>query len=360
MKINKSLINLSHLFLSIVILTLSLFVSGKAKANDGTIELYAKIHFSIDRAHDGQDDALSLSNNSTRFGLQGEHNIEEGPDFVWRLEQKVYLDESGGRFGNPAYAGFKGNMGRVLAGFIDTPYKSFISKFNVMDDSIADVRSIMGYTAMGANATDNLNVRARNAIFYEYKWIKYRIAVLYSAEKDDSGTTTGVDDNSEDGYSASFDFIDDHLSLGMAAESWNGSKQLRGLRLGGRYKKGDYGYGLIWERIDSPYDPDYRRDAYAFDIGYSYGKANRLKFQYQVAQSSEGVTDSGARMLSIGNYYQLDKAITLYVNGVRLNNEANAKYRLGTSGHGDIVAPAYGKDSWAISFGVIYKIAKLF
>jgi len=328
-------------------------------------ELYAKVHLSIDMADDGQEDMVSLSNNSSRFGLQGKHLINSKTEFLWRMEQKVYMDESEGRFGNPAYAGFEGRLGRILAGFIDTPYKSFVSKFNVMDDTVADVRSILGYSPLGAYETvdvpaDNMNVRARNAVFYDRAWSDYRVALLYSMEKGDDGTASGLDDNDNAGISGSFEYATDKIKLGMAAENWGGGQELQGIRIGGRYEWRGYDFGLVWEQIDSSINPDYCRDAHAFDVGFNLDEANRLKIQYLTAESSEGLPDSSARMLSIGSYHKLDSAMSLYLIATSLENDVNAEYRLGTSGHGDIIAPLAGDDIWAVSFGLIYKVAKQF
>ena len=56
----------------------------------------------------------------------------------------------------------------------------------------------------------------------------------------------------------------------------------------------------------------------------------------------------------------IDSAISLYVIVTSLENGGNAEYRLGTSGHGDIIAPLAGDDVWAISFGLTYKMTKQF
>ena len=356
-----------NFFVASLLLIIPLLITGSNALATGSdnFELYAKVHLSMDIADDGQDKSVSLSNNSSRFGLQGKHSIKNETAFLWRMEQKVYMDESGGRFGNPAYAGFEGRLGRVLAGFIDTPYKSFVSKFNVMDDTVADVRSILSYSPLGAYEAvdvpaDNLNVRARNAVFYDKAWSDYRVALLYSMEKGDDGTISGMDDNDKAGMSGSFEYEADKLKLGVAAESWDGGQELQGIRIGGRYDWRGYDIGLVWEQIDSSINSDYCRDAYAFDVGFDLDEANRLKIQYLTAESSDGLPDSGASMLSVGGYHKIDSAMSLYLIATSLENDGNAEYRLGTSGHGDIIAPLAGDDIWAVSFGLTYKMAKQF
>ena len=356
--------NISSFVAKPLLITLFLITSSMATENSG-FELYAKVHLSIDMADDGQEEMVSLSNNSSRFGLQGKHLINNETAFLWRMEQKVYMDESGGRLGNPTYAGIEGGLGRVLAGFIDTPYKSFVSKFNVMDDTVADVRSILSYSPLGKYEAvnvpaDNMNVRARNAIFYDRKWSNYKLALLYSMERGSKGTASGMDDNDERGISGSFEYGSDKLKLGVAAENWDGGQALQGLRIGGRYQWRGYDFGLVWEQIDSSINPDYSRDAYAFDIGFNLDETNRLKIQYLNAKSSDGLPNSGASMFSIGSYHKIDNTMSLYLIATSLKNDGNAEYRLGTSGHGDIIAPLAGNDAWAVSFGLTYKMTKQF
>lgn len=359
--------NINSFVARLLLITLFLLsCSNNVLSNESDgFELYAKVHLSIDMADDGQKESVSLSNNSSRFGLQGKHPINNETAFLWRMEQKVYMDESGGRFGNPAYAGFEGRLGRVLAGFIDTPYKSFVSKFNVMDDSVADVRSILSYSPLGEYEAvdvpaDNMNVRARNAIFYDKEWSNYKLALLYSMERGDEGIASGIDDNDKAGISGSFEYELDKLKLGIAAESWDGGQALQGIRIGGRYEWRGYDFGLVWEQIDSSTNPDYSRDAYALDVGFNLSEANRLKIQYLTAESSDGLPNSGASMFSIGGYHKIDNAMSLYLIATVLENDENAAYRLGTSGHGDIIAPLAGGDVRAISFGLTYKMAKQF
>ena len=83
-----------------------LVISSNALATESDdFELYAKIHLSIDMADDDQEESVSLSNNSSRFGFQGKHPINNETAFLWRMEQKVYMDESGGRFGSTCLKG---------------------------------------------------------------------------------------------------------------------------------------------------------------------------------------------------------------------------------------------------------------
>jgi len=336
-------------------LVTALLISTYAQAEEG-FDFYAKLHMSVDGSSDGDSNETSLSNNSSRFGFQGRHQASPDIRFYWRMEQKVYVDESGGRFGNPTYAGLETDYGSVQAGFMDTPYKSLVSPFNIMDDTVADVRGIFGYSALGEDATRNLNVRARNAIMAQKHFDALAFSALYSFDYLADGTVNGQDDNSYAGYSVSLVYRKDQLMLGIANERWLDEVGLKGVRAGGRYDFGVLNSGVILETIDANQIAAYRRQAAAIDVQYRTGERNIAKVQVGHASDYEGSSESGATQTSIGDYYSASDHLIFYLIYSRINNDRNARYRLGTSGHGDIISPAYGNDPWVISLGLSYRL----
>lgn len=323
---------------------------------EDNVDFYTKIHLSADYASDGDTTQNSLSNNSSRFGFQGTHQATPELGLYWRLEQKVYVDESSGRFANPAYAGLETQYGKVQAGFMDTPYKSLVSPFNVMDDTVGDVRGLIGYSALGEDATRNLNVRARNALMAQKRFRDMELSVLYSFDYLAEGTSSGQDNNDYAGYSASLVYRKDKLLLGVANERWLDNEGLSGVRLGARYDFGAFNTGLILERMDAANNAAYRRNAAAVDLQLPFSKQNTAKFQVGFAGDYEGTSDSGASQFSIGDYHSVSDDLTFYLIYSQINNDTNARYRLGESGHGDIISPTYGNDPWALSLGLSYRL----
>lgn len=337
------------------VVSLLLMTSSATFAED-TVDFYTKIHLSLDAASDGSSQQGDLSNNSSRFGFQGSHQATPELDFYWRLEQKVYVDESDGRFANPAYAGIEGRFGKLQAGFMDTPYKSLVSPFNIMDDTVADVRGILGYSALGVDATRNLNVRARNAIMAQTQLAGVTLCALYSFDYLAEGNTSGLDNNDYSGYSASLVYKDGRWLLGGAIEQWQDSEAIKGIRLGVRHDFGPWNAGLIVEQSDAELTAAYRHQAAAVDLQYPFGVRHTARLQLAVADDYEGVADSGARQFAVGDYYAASEALQFYLIYSQLENDINAKYRLGTSGRGDIIAPIYGDDPWALSLGFSYRL----
>ena len=79
--------NINFLVASPLLVTVLLIIGSNALANEnGGFELYAKVHLSIDMADDDQKESVSLSNNSSRFGLQGKPPINNETAFLWRME----------------------------------------------------------------------------------------------------------------------------------------------------------------------------------------------------------------------------------------------------------------------------------
>lgn len=337
------------------VISLLLMTSSATFAED-TVDFYTKIHLSLDAASDGTTSQSGLSNNSSRFGFQGTHQVRPGLGLYWRLEQKVYVDESDGRFANPAYAGLEGAYGKFQAGFMDTPYKLLVSPFNIMDDTVADVRGILGYSALGADAGRNLNVRARNAIMVQKDVDRLSLSALYSFDYLAEGSSSGIDNNDYSGYSASLVYRDEKWLLGMAIEQWQDSEAIKGVRMGARYDFGSWNAGFIVEQIDAALTAAYRRQAMAIDIQYPFAERHTAKLQLAMAGDYEGVADSGATQLALGDYYAASDALNFYLIYSRMENGENAKYRLGTSGHGDIITPVYGADPWVLSLGLSYRL----
>lgn len=323
---------------------------------DDNVDFYTKIHLSADYSSDGDTTQTSLSNNSSRFGFQGTHQATPELGLYWRLEQKVYVDESNGRFANPAYAGIDTRYGNVQAGFMDTPYKSLISPFNIMDDTVGDVRGLLGYSALGVDATRNLNVRARNALMAQKRFNNLELSVLYSFDYLAQGTSSGQDNNDYAGYSASLVFKNDKWLLGIANEHWLDNEGLSGVRVGARYDFGRFNTGLILEQMDASTIAAYRRNAAAWDLQYPVSGKNTAKFQLGYADDYDGMSNSGARQFSIGDYHRVGDDLTFYLIYSQIDNDINARYRLGESGHGDIISPLYGDDPWALSLGLSYRL----
>ena len=146
----------------LIILAMSAGIASPGIANavqvaGDALEVYGKAHVSID-AVSAKDSAnkdvnnLSLSSNSSRLGFKGEAPVGSMTGF-YKIEGSISFanGDSGSAIAHrAAYIGIKGDMGSVLTGYRDTPFKDIRGKFDLFGDTVGDGRNIFG-TLDGSN-----------------------------------------------------------------------------------------------------------------------------------------------------------------------------------------------------------------
>ncbi len=327
------------------------------------LELYGKAHVSLDYSDPdatGEDSQFSVSNNSTRIGFKGEHEINPTMMLLWQYEQNVDIAESGdgSRFGSRnSFLGLKGRFGQVLAGHYDTPSKSLGSSWAMFSDTIGDRRAILGAYSDGYG--NDLNDRAENAILYSNQFDALELRAMYSADPYSDNVSGGQDNNDNDLTSVSLTYNANQLIVGAALEHWsldpeNQAEEINNLRLTATYTLDQLQFGAIYESTDSD-DTTYDRDAYGVNAKYRFDEALDMRVQYLVADDHSGQADSGAQHLALGVFNQLDKATQIYAAYTLTDNDANANYQGIDGGHGDELTTDAGGSPSAISVGAVYK-----
>jgi predicted porin len=334
-------------------------VTGKA------LEIYGKAHVSLDSVS-GYDTAttkasnLSLSSNSSRIGFKGEAPIGSFTGF-YKVEGSVSFgngDTSTGYDHRAAYAGIKGGMGSILAGYRDTALKDVRGKFDVFGDTVGDARNIIG-SVQGSNYFDK---RAKNAIMYSTpKTGGFQANLMYStAWTGDATAQAGQDNNNESLSSVNLLYSADALSL---AAAWEQQKFVDGTtgetndkatatRLVGAYDMGSMRIGLIYENLDDDNSTALRRSAYGANIVFKVGEG-KVKLQYIKAGDTDAGSDTGATEVALGYDMKLAKNASAYVAYSKISNDANASYVMG-NGHDQKYTTTAGQDVSAVSLGFIY------
>ena len=134
--------------------------------------VYGQARVSIDMANDGAvTNAQSnnqLNSNFSRLGFKGSEDLSGGLSVLWQMEGTVGMDTGAigtsttSFFDRNTYVGLKSNdMGTVLLGRYDTPYKSSTRKLDVFIDTAGDNRKPMGVQMMSVHDT-----RPGNSIVY--------------------------------------------------------------------------------------------------------------------------------------------------------------------------------------------------
>lgn len=324
------------------------------------LELYGKAHLSLDYSDPdvtGEDNQFSVSNNSSRIGFKGEHDISDDLTMLWQYEQGVVLDSGGGEFATRnSFLGMRGRLGELRAGHHDTPSKSMGSSWGLFSDTNGDRRAILGaYSGYG----NVLNDRADNALLYLNRFSGLELQVMYSASNPSEDVSGGLDDNDSDLGSVSLSYNAGPLTLLGAVETWsldpeNSAEEVDNIRLGAVYTMERLRFGAILESTDSD-DAVYNRDAFGVNAAFGVSDATDIRVQYLMADDYEGVSDSAASQLALGVFSQLDSATQLYAVFSMTENDDNAEYQGIDGGHGDELTTEPGGSPSSISVGAIYK-----
>ncbi|MFO7593052.1 MAG: porin [Pseudomonadota bacterium] len=324
------------------------------------LELYGKVHLSTDYSDPDvadEDSQTSVSNNSSRIGFKGRHQINEQTALLWQYEQGVEIDDGGGEFATRnSFLGLKGSLGELRAGHHDTPSKALGSRWGMFSDTVGDRRVILGaYSGYG----NSLNDRADNAILYINTIDAFELQAMYSASNQADGVSGGLDDNDSELGSMSVAFSSDQVMIGAAVERWaldpeNAAEAVDNIRLAASFSLNALTLGAIYEMTDSD-DDVFNRDAFGVNAAYQITNATDLRAQYLVADDYENVEDSGASQLAVGVFSQLDKATQIYAAFTTTDNEDNATYQGIDGGHGDELTTGPGGSPLSVSLGAVYK-----
>ena len=336
-------------------------VTGQAVELAGKkLELYGKVHLSLDSSDpdvSGEDTQTSVSNNSSRIGFKGEHQVSKATKLFWKFEQGVDVAEGGGEFAKRnTYLGIKGNWGEVLMGHHDTPSKLVGSRWGMFSDTVGDRRAIFGaYSGYG----NKLNDRGENALLYRNHFGDLQLQAMYSASNPSTDVSGSLDDNDTDITSVSLTYKNDNLTVAAAVENWsldpeNSAEEVDNLRVAASYKIDQLKLGAIFESTDSN-DDVFNRDAYGLNVSYKLNKQTDLRAQYMVADDYKNVDDSGATQLAFGVFNKLDKVTQVYAVYTSTDNDDNAQYQGIDGGHGDELETVAGGDPSALSVGIVYK-----
>ncbi len=338
-------------------------IANAAQVAGDALEIYGKAHISLDSvsAKDsaGKDISnLSLSSNSSRLGFKGKAPVGTMTGF-YKIEGSISFANSGGTIDHrAAYAGLSGDMGSILLGYRDTPFKDIRGKFDLFGDTVGDARNIIG--SIGGNIFDK---RAKNAIMYTTPKSAVQANIMYStAWQGDTTAQAGQDNNNNSLISANVLYKADALSLAAGMEKQKHVDTTTGdtthtgtaTRLVGTYNMGDMRVGLIFENLDDDKSDSLKRSAYGANFAMKTSAAGKIKVQYIQAGDTKAISNSGATEIAVGYDYKLDKISSTYVAYSSVSNDTNSAYVMG-NGHDQKYTTAMGKNVSALSAGYIIK-----
>jgi predicted porin len=336
-------------------LTLSPVAGADVALAGQTLEAYGKLDLSVDLSDTdtpGDSSDLSVSSNESLLGLKGQHDINPDLRLVWQLEQGYRTDEGGGEFASRnTFAGFSGHsFGTVLLGYYDTPFKTVATRWDVLDTTVGEARSVLG---AGSVNGDVMNQRAKNAIVYLNTFGALEVQAMYATAAQD-GPAPGVDDNDNDLFSAAVWYDLGLLQLSLGYEDWSnlqGAGDVNGLRLAATHQvTRDGRVGLIFETISADDLEDLDRSVAGVNGSLRVG-AYTYAAQVLIADDSDAAGDSGAIKFGLGVTRQLDAQTRIYAAFGMTDNDDNAQYAAVSGGHGDVVGTSPGGTPNSFSAG---------
>jgi predicted porin len=319
---------------------------------------YGAFKLSLNSIDDGKDSNLTVSNNDSRVGIKGSHQLPQGFDLIYQLEMEFDSTERN-RFngGRNSFVGFKGSYGKFMLGQHDTPLKDVRDHgAELFDDTIAGSRSII--SAVSGSTGAKLDDRAKNAImYYSPKVSDTELFVLYSTDTDPGDEV--VDNNDNDLSSVSVMHQSGPLYIGAGYQKKSqptATDDITATRIGFSYKFGQFSVGGILESADAGNNNVLTRDAMAVNVRYTINKDTWTGVQVGQADDYDGSTDTGATNISVGVVRSLDKNTSVYVVASSTDNDANGQFGLAQGGNQDkVIAAAPGDTVTGISTGVTYK-----
>lgn len=147
-------------------------------------------------------DGVYIGNHSSRFGVKGSFNLENGMKAIFKHETEVDYAQDSGSYGNErnTYVGLTGDFGSIKLGNHDMPHKLAMKKAEVWGDGYGDYNAIIGP-----------DTRQPGVVLYENKFGDASIALAYAP----SGSAANL--------GASVTFKAGPVDLGLGYESNSGA-----------------------------------------------------------------------------------------------------------------------------------------
>ena len=265
-------------------------------------KVYGKLNIALN--NDGSDGVnekeIDLVSNSSRLGLKGELEMQDGLVGLYQIEYQIdpvdghARDEVKGENGEievtdstftqrNSYVGLKGSFGTLKLGKHDTPLKKASLKVDLFNDLKGDIKNI----------TDGEN-RITSFLGYDSPVFGggVSISVSLSKGKDDGVIGTDLDGEFGTNLSASLKYDIEVIQFVIATEK----ASIKGFdhnRLGMMIPAGPVTIGLIHTTTESTIGNSVDYDATTISIAGKVADGNgRVKFQYGTSDKSAGLTQT--------------------------------------------------------------------
>lgn len=354
-------------------------ISAPAMAADNSVTIYGQITMSYDLVDtDSQtanaDDKLNrVSSNNSRIGFKGAEDLGNGLSAIWQIENQILMDgnntgsttnfgnsTSGSTFSNAlrnTFVGLKSNnIGTLLLGIHDTPFKMSTGKLDIFSDTAGDFNNIIG----NINGSNQFDLRTNNTVLYMTPNLSgFSLAAAYVAGEETSNAANpdfkamsvmGMYDAGPLFASLAYEKHDNYNSpvastpvvAGVDRDAW---------KAGLGYKLGNTQFGVVYENMDDDLaNSATSRDAWYASVAHNMG-AITLKAAYGEADDGDSAADTAAKSYTLGADYAFSKRSKMFALYSKTKNESGASYGIGSAGS-STYTPAIGEDPSVISLGM--------
>lgn len=333
-----------------------------AKPFSHTPEIYGQVHFSAnqidnDETEEAEDSALNLSSNSSRFGIRGSEEIDNGLTGLYQLEVGVHWggqgtdktsttdDDSIWRQVRDSYVGLEGDFGKLITGRLPAS-NQYIYDANFFVNRIGDPGELTG------SITDQ-GGRQSGAVQYTAP-----LSGPFGASATLTPSGNGADEHpailrgtyEQDDFFGALTYLNE-----PNAEDTN---DLQHLVVSGSYQSNGLEFAGMYGTVLDDDDRD-EEDAFAtLGAAYALTEKGTIKGQYTAYMADADQND--AALTAIGYDYTFSERTTGYLILAHMDNDREAEYRVDGYGHGgtgnvdDMGTPNPGADPNALSVGVVH------
>ena len=343
--------------LIVVALAAAFTLPVAAHAENGNFTFYGKINVDVesiksDKVTTPATTATSinrLQSNASRFGFKGSADLGADLQAIYQLE--VQTDSVNDKNAKTPFngvrnsqIGIKGNFGSVFAGNWDTPFKTAHNKIELFDNTtVFSAINLIGMTGNGKN----YNTRQNNVIQY---WTPHFNGFTGQASYALDSAKTATTDKTAMSLAGMYenDMLYGALAYETRADQTTTTQSDNATRLVGAFKFTNGQVGITAERHSVANTTSTTASQSNVELAGSYKIENiNLAATYVKNGNYNGVSNSGAKQLSLRSGYSFSKATELYAAYTSLENDSAASY-------GFYSGAAVGSKQTAFGLGMIH------
>lgn len=327
---------------------LVLVMASIAVAGDMNYAIYGKLHMSTQMNNDSENSQITLSSNTSRFGVKGYQALTDNYKLIWQFEQSMNLANRGGQLATRnSYLGFKGDWGTWLVGIHDTPMKNLGRKATFFFDTVGDFRSVtMGW-----------DQRYDDIIMYQTpKMDAFMGQLMYRYDQNAAGA-----DEAANVLSAMAAYNKDGIFLGAAFETNTAGNYFDGtnygeaasaIRVAGKYMAEQFGVSALFQTVSNAGGvEDVSQTTMGGELLFKASPEYHLKGSFYMADPNTDTDDNEYSQVALGVDRVYEK-VTVYLQFAMMMNGDAAARGLGGNGWGDSVAAfAAGESPMSVSAG---------